>query len=152
METEFLEPGEAIITPKEERRTGKYLTKFEIAKVVAVRANQIAAGAPYPASLPHDASERRRRPEREWALRTQHAPTYATLKDGARKAATDKSELGAETSLKTMLLHSDPVMIAKKELAARCLPFIVRRTFPDGMHHEDIPLWELKFDPMWLQI
>lgn len=137
------------ITPKKQRRTTRFLTKFEVSKVISERAKQIACGF--------------------FALNNQTSHSHADCYTGNAMAGSalgsmqpvppmpddalrlsniaydveDKSDKGAQNDF------FDPVALAKLELFHKKmpLPFVVRRTFPNGIDFEDIPVTELFLDP-----
>jgi DNA-directed RNA polymerase subunit K/omega len=138
METEVVISDESHITPVEQRRTSHFLTKFEVAKVIAFRAKQLTVGAPFPAHLPGQMQRKRVSSMAEWELRGEYfpAPDGLTIQEGL--------------DTKSLLRRTDPVTLAKQELAAGCLPFLIKRSYNGGQDSECIPLWELKYDPLWL--
>lgn len=82
--------------PNTRRITSPFMTKFEKAKIIGVRAVQIS----------------------------KNAPLYLNSDNIAN-------------------MNWDPITIAEKELAEKCIPFIIRRYLPDGSF-EDWKLNELK--------
>lgn len=46
MEVEFLSPKEKKAPIAQQRRTSKYMTKYEMARIIGIRASQISMGAP----------------------------------------------------------------------------------------------------------
>lgn len=145
------------ITPPSERRTSRYLTKYEVAKVVGERARQIAAGTRY------THQRHKKRDVREWGLGSSSSALAANSGEGGAaggsgappppmtpdtmmaQLATALPEVPPLAELKTSLAASDPVRIATVELIHKRIPFIVRREFPDG-RFEDIPLKDLEVD------
>jgi DNA-directed RNA polymerase subunit K/omega len=149
------------ITPPSERRTSRYLTKYEVAKVVGERAKQIAAGTRY------TTQRHKRKGVREWGLGSSGHGTSDTGGDAASRRggvvppmtpdsmfaqlAASESVVPPLAGVKATMAGSDPVRIAMLELVHKRIPFILRREFPDG-HCEDIPLKDLEVDTALLDL
>ena len=150
------------VTPADKRRTGKFLTKFEVAKVVGWRAAQIAsgqrndmkrpAGAETPSFL--GSSRGAQRPPLSpkalyEKLSQQKLPAPLALDGTANKKPVKRARPSDGASGADMAVY-DPVALAKQELLHGLVPAVVRRVFPNGRDFEDIPVAELRLDKAWL--
>jgi DNA-directed RNA polymerase len=148
------------VTPPAQRRTSRYLTKYEVARIIGERARQIAAGTRY------TTQQRKKRDVREWGLGSSGhgAAAAASSTNGGRgvpppltpdsmmaQLASSEPEVPPLAELKAAMGASDPIRIATLELTHRRIPFIVRREFPDG-RYEDIPVKELEVDESYLNL
>jgi DNA-directed RNA polymerase subunit K/omega len=146
------------ITPPNERRTSRYLSKYEVAKVVGERAKQIASGTRY------TNQRMKSRQSRDWGLGSSghgHAAGAPTTSGGMlipltpdsmmAQLASSEPEVPPLAAVRSTMMGSDPVRIAQLELIHKRIPFIIRREFPDG-HFEDIPLRDLEVDEALLNI
>ena len=155
------------ITPADKRRTSRYLTKFEIAKVIGWRATQIAAGQRSDSGLKRDEAPlsflgssmgAQRAPPSPRAiyegLAENRLPTSLAdgdaKKKGGKKAGKKRGRDAKDGAAAAAFDHFDPVALAKQELLHGTLPCVVRRVFPDGRRFEDIPVRELRVDHAWV--
>lgn len=161
------------ITPRSERRSSDFLTKYEVAKVIGERARQLAAGA---RPFAFDAGRRKESSSGVAAAASGLAPSLTPLSIAsfgsvgsssggdhfhqlqqarcaaiASQYAATGSQASTSSNIGSVMLSTDPVMIAKYELLDGCIPFLVRRSFPGG-HMEDIPVNELRVDPAMLDL
>lgn len=141
------------ITPVAERRTSRFLSKYEVAKVVGERAKQIAAGVRF------TTQKHKNRKSRDWGLGAsgygggELGPGGVPMTPDSMFAhmACGPEEPPPLTEVKAALAASDPVVIAQHELVHKRIPYIIRRTFPSG-DVEDIPLKDLAVDAALLSI
>lgn len=141
-----------IVTPKEDRISSLYLTRFELAKVVGERAKQIGSNALLTPSFSSAAAFQS--PDR--LGRTSSGSSTAVGTPVAHQRGwnrADKSPIFniVERSNNALARAVDPVMIAKYELIERRIRMILKRSFPDG-RVEYIPVNELEVDPTMLDL
>jgi hypothetical protein len=141
--------GDGPITPPAQRRTGRFLTKFEIARVVGTRAKEIAEGHHYNVDTARQSKRQRHSTGSQWHGSSLAPPTPDSMMATMATGAADVPPL---SEFRTALAASDPIRLAKNELVHKRIPYIIRRTFPDGVHVENIPLVELEIDRALLKL
>mmetsp|Transcript_41757 Transcript_41757/g.48403 ORF Transcript_41757/g.48403 Transcript_41757/m.48403 type:complete len:159 (-) Transcript_41757:96-572(-) len=132
------------ITPKGERRSSLYLTRFEVAKIVGERARQISSnnmldlascGSYEGSGLPLTRRTSSEPAAQKWNRPVGRSPAF----------------IAAEKATNPLSRVVDPVMIAKHELVEHRIPLILMRKFPDG-RCEYIPVRELEVDETLLDL
>jgi DNA-directed RNA polymerase subunit K/omega len=141
-----------VITPKDERRSGLFLTRFEVAKIVGERAKQIASNAMLSAStmLMSSSNGGGATPERSQSVSVSGTPVQ---QPSWRTRLPERSHVFqlAEKATDPTARAVDPVMMAKYELVEKRITMVIKRTFPDG-RCETIPVQELEVDPCLLDM
>lgn len=147
-----------IITPKCERRSSLFLTRFEVAKIVGERAKQIGSNAMLSATNQlliaaaaglhgsQQLSNGGMTPER-----SQSSVTGTPVQPWRRLPERSQVFQLAERSTNPLSRVIDPVMMAKHELVEKRISMVLKRTFPDG-RCETIPVQELEVDRTMLDL
>lgn len=151
MEIELLRDATVhSITPKHERQSSLFLTRFEIARIVGERAKEISINALMPL-LPTSTST----PDVGLSPQASSTDRGASSPPNQRwkRSLLDRSSIftAAERETNPTARSVDPVMMAKYELVEKRIPMILKRTFPNG-REECIPLHELEVDITFLDI
>jgi DNA-directed RNA polymerase subunit K/omega len=154
------------ITPRENRRSSLFLTRFEVARIIGVRAQQIASGNVYqedPVQTLHNEDEDDGLHSDGRSNASASSPFQGPFgrsrfpRHGSSTCGEDRHRLVnmfdvAERAKNPLSLAVDPVMIAKHELVAKQIRMIVERRWPNVEEPEVIPVSELEVDESWLDL
>ena len=157
--------GESItITPPSERRSGIFLTRYEVARIVGIRAQEIASGKIYTAdpvavlggTVAFEDDGVSNGTSATGGLSPLQGPSRSGIRTHRRTQQHGDGELHfifdvAERATNPLSLAVDPVMMAKHELFGKQIRMIVQRQWPHG-RKENIPVSDLEVDETWLDL